>query len=48
MSKTKATFWLDVHYKVIADPELSNVLTGDAKLVLSFITLEKYGDPNNP
>ena len=33
---------------MIADPELSNALTGDAKLVLSFITLKKYGDPNDP
>ena len=32
----------------MSDLELSNALTHNTKLVLPFMTLRKYGDPNDP
>ena len=37
VTKTKATFWSEVHFKPMTNLELSNALAHDAKLVLSFI-----------
>ena len=44
----QATFWSEVHFKLMTNLELSNTLAHDAKVVLSFTTRRKFGNPRDP
>ena len=43
-TKTRQTFWVEVHLKLMTNLELSNALARDAKPLISFIT-EKMSGP---